>query len=359
MLGLARFCSVHRRLVVLGWVVVLLGVGAGWQAIGSRYATNFSLGNTGSQQAADLLRAAFPAQAGDADQIVFHTRSGTVSDAATRPAVSAMLARVAALPHVTGVVSPYEPGSGDRVSRDGRTAFATVLFDERANQLPTGAIKQVVATAGAIRSSRLQVELGGQAVEQIEFARPASTTAIGLLAAIVVLLISFGSFLAMGLPIVTALLGLGTGIALVGVVSHVLDMPNFSLELAAMIGLGVGIDYALFILTRFREVYRENDGQVHEAVALAMDTAGRAVVFAGATVVIALLGMFALGVSFLYGLAIAASVAVLLVLAASVTLLPALLTFFGRRVGGPAGSRGGCAGVTGRHGRGSGPAGSR
>ena len=335
MLALARFCSVHRRLVVLGWVVVLLGVGGGWQVIGSRYATNFSLGNTGSQQAADLLRSAFPAQAGDADQIVFHTRSGTVSDAATRQAVSAMLARVAALSHVTGVVSPYEPGSGDRVSRDGRTAFATVLFDERANQLPTGAIKRVVATAEAIRSSQLQVELGGQAVEQIEFARPASTTAIGLLAAIIVLLISFGSFLAMGLPIVTALFGLGTGIALVGVVSHGLDMPNFSLELAAMIGLGVGIDYALFILTRFREAYSENGGQVHEAVALAMDTAGRAVLFAGATVVIALLGMFALGVSFLYGLAIAASIAVLLVLAASVTLLPALLTFFGRRVGEP------------------------
>jgi putative drug exporter of the RND superfamily len=150
-----------------------------------------------------------------------------------------------------------------------------------------------------------------------------------------VLLISFGSFLAMGLPIVTALFGLGTGIALIGLGSHVLGMPNFALELAGMIGLGVGIDYALFILSRFREIYRENGGDVAEAVALAMDTAGRAVLFAGATVVIALLGMFALGVSFLYGLAIAASLAVLLVLAASITLLPALLTFFGRRVGEP------------------------
>ena len=150
---------------------------------------------------------------------------------------------------------------------------------------------------------------------------------------IVLLIESFGSFLAMGLPIVTALFGLGTGIGLVGLTSHVLDMPNFSIELGAMIGLGVGIDYALFILTRFRESYRDNGGDVKDAVVLAMDTAGRAVVFAGITVVIALLGMFALGVSFLYGLAIAASVAVLLVLAASITLLPALITFFGRRVG--------------------------
>jgi len=148
-----------------------------------------------------------------------------------------------------------------------------------------------------------------------------------------VLLISFGSFLAMGLPIVTALFGLGTGIALIGIGTHVLDMPSFALELAGMIGLGVGIDYALFIVTRFREIYHESGGNLQEAIALAMDTSGRAVLFAGVTVVIALLGMFALGVSFLYGLAIAASLAVLLVLAASITLLPALLGFFGRRVG--------------------------
>jgi RND superfamily putative drug exporter len=134
---------------------------------------------------------------------------------------------------------------------------------------------------------------------------------------------------------VTALFGLGTGVGLIGLGSHVLDQANFSLELAAMIGLGVGIDYALFILTRYREIYGENGGDVRDAVLLAMDTAGRAVLFAGATVVIALLGMFALGVSFLYGLAVAAALAVLLVLAASVTLLPALLTFFGRRVGQP------------------------
>jgi RND superfamily putative drug exporter len=150
-----------------------------------------------------------------------------------------------------------------------------------------------------------------------------------------VLLISFGSFLAMGLPIVTALFGLGTGAGLVGLASHVIDQANLSLELAAMIGLGVGIDYALFILTRFREIYMENGGDVRDAVVLAMDSAGRAVLFAGATVIIALLGMFALGISFLYGLSVAAVLAVTLVLSASVTLLPALLTFFGHRVGQP------------------------
>ena len=335
MLSLARFCSTHRRVVLAAWVVVLIGVGGAWQSIGSHYSSNFTLGHTGAQRAADLLQGAFPSQAGDPDQIVFHTKTGTVKDGSTPATVKAMLAKVARLPHVTSVVSPFDANSGNRFSKDGKIAFATVLFDEKANALPTGAIKKVISVAQSASSPQLEVELGGQAITQTQFSKPSSTTAIGVLAAIVVLLISFGSFLAMGLPIVTALFGLGTGIGLVGLVSHVLDMPNFSIELGAMIGLGVGIDYALFILTRYREVYGENGGDVHEAVALAMDTAGRAVLFAGATVVIALLGMFALGVSFLYGLAIAASLAVLLVLAASVTLLPALLAFFGRRVGSP------------------------
>ena len=295
-------------------------MGFGWQAIGSHYANNFTLGHTGAQRAADLLQSAFPSQAGDSRIRSSSRLSGRVDGAATRAAVAPMLARVAKLPHVTGVISPYDPGSGERISPSGTIAFATVAFDERANVLPESAIKKVIATAQAIRSSRLDVELGGQAIEQTEFAKPTATTAIGVLAAIVVLLVSFGSFLAMGLPILTALFGLGTGIGLVGLASHVLGMPNFSIELGAMIGVGVGIDYALFILSRYREIYRENGGRVHEAVALAMDTAGRAVLFAGATVVIALLGMFALGVSFLYGLAIAASLAVLLVLAASITL---------------------------------------
>ncbi|HEY4348375.1 MAG TPA: MMPL family transporter [Gaiellaceae bacterium] len=333
MLALANFCVSRRRFVVVAWVVVLIAVVAGWQAAGSHYANNFSLGNTGAQRAADLLTAEFPAQSGDSDQIVFRVKSGSVTT--DRAAIQPMLARVARLPNVTGVVSPFDAGSGNRVSKDGTIAFATVLFDQKANVIPVDSIKRVISTAQSIGSSRLEVELGGPAIEQTEFAKPASTTAIGVLAAIVVLLISFGSFLAMGLPIVTALFGLGTGIGLVGLMTHVLDTPNFAIELGAMIGLGVGIDYSLFILSRYREIYAGNGGDVPAAVALAMDTAGRAVLFAGATVVIALLGMFALGVSFLYGLAIAASLAVMLVLAASITLLPALLTFFGRRVGQP------------------------
>src|SRR5579859_604875 len=332
MLGLARWCSDHRRLVVALWLVVLVAVLGGWQSAGSRYANNFSLGNTGSQHAADVLQKNFPVQSGDRDQIVLYAPGG-VRAAAIHARVAAMLARVERLPHVAQMLSPYAAAAKGQVSRDGKTAFAVVNFDAKASQLPTGAITRVIATAKAARSPGLQVELGGQAIQQTEMKPPRSLTGIGVLAAVVVLLVSFGSFLAMGLPVVTALLGRGTGVGLIGLGSHVIDQANFSLELAAMIG--VGIDYALFILTRYREIYSKNGGDVRDAVLLAMDTAGRAVLFAGATVVIALLGMFALGVSFLYGLAVAAALAVLLVLAASVTLLPALLTFFGRRVGQP------------------------
>jgi RND superfamily putative drug exporter len=217
-------------------------------------------------------------------------------------------------------------------------AFATVNFDQRANVLPKAAVNRVIATAQAARSSRLQVELGGQAIEQAQQASLGFATLVGIAAAILILLISFGSFSAMGLPIVTALFGLGAGLGVITLASHVVNMPDFASELALMIGLGVGVDYALFIVTRFRENYRQNGGDVRAATEAAMNTSGRAVLFAGVTVVIALLGMFALGVSILNGAAVAAAIGVVLVLSASLTLLPALLSLAGRRIG-EAGSR--------------------
>jgi putative drug exporter of the RND superfamily len=332
MLKLTRWTIAHRRIVVVAWIVLAVGVLAVSQAVGKRNANDFSLPNTDSQRAVDLLQTRFPAQAGDADQIVFRTRVGKLDDASTRAVIAPLLVRISHLPHVVGVVSPYDAGANG-VSSAGTIGFATVEFDQRANGLPKAAIDRVINAAESVRSPALQVELGGQAIEQAQRASVGFATGVGLLAAIVVLLLSFGSLLAMGLPIVTALLGLGAGLGVIGLGSHVVDMVDFSSELALMIGLGVGIDYALFIVTRFRDAYRENGGKVQPALELAMNTAGRAILFAGATVVIALLGMFALGVSFLYGVAIAASLGVLFVLAASLTLLPALLMFTGNRVG--------------------------
>jgi RND superfamily putative drug exporter len=246
--------------------------------------------------------------------------------------VSATIARVSKLPHVTAVVSPYDAGSR-AISPGGTIGFATVTFNEQASQLPKAAVQRVISSAESARSSTLQVELGGQAIEQAQQASIGFATLVGILAAMVILLISFGSFVAMGLPIVTAALGLAAGIGVIGLTSQIIDIADFGSQLALMIGLGVGIDYALFIVTRYRENYRSNGGDVDAAVEGAMSTSGRAVLFAGVTVVIALLGMFALGVNLLNGVAIAAALGVVLVLAASLTLLPALLRLAGRRIG--------------------------
>ena len=330
--SIARWTMAHRRTVVVAWIAAAIGIFAVSNVVGKKTASSFTLPGTGSQHAVDLLKNRFPSQAGDADQIVFHPKTGKLTSAADRAAIGSTLARVARLPHVAGVLSPYARGQ-HAVSRDGTIAFATVSFDERADALPKAAVDRVIATAQSARSATLDVQLGGQAIEQAQQASLGFATIVGIAAAIVILLISFGSFSAMGLPIATALLGLGAGMGVITLASHIVDMPSFASELALMIGLGVGVDYALFIVTRFRENYRQNGGDVEAAVEAAINTSGRAVLFAGATVVIALLGMFALGVSLLNGAAVAASLGVVLVLTASLTVLPALLSLIGRRVG--------------------------
>jgi putative drug exporter of the RND superfamily len=328
---IAQWTATHRRATVLAWIAVLVVALGAASAAGSHYSNSNSLKGTDSQRATDLLRRDFPAQAGDTDQIVLHVKSGRVTNPAVQARVKPMLAAVARLPHVTGVISPFGPAGAQQVSRDGKIAFATVLFDERANALPKAATKRVISTAQAARAPGLQVELGGQAIEQAQGVSIGPATAVGLVAAIVVLLITFGSLVAAGLPIVTALLGLGTAFGLIGLGSRLVTMPDVSTQLAAMIGLGVGIDYALFIVTRFRESYRAG-ADAHAAVIEAMDTAGRAVVFAAVTVIVALLGMLVLGVGFLAGLAVSSAIAVLLTMLAAITLLPALLVRVGPRL---------------------------
>ena len=257
----ADLAAAHRRIVIVGWIVLLFGSLALSSAVGTNFENNFSLPGTDSQRAINLLKADFPAQAGDADQIVFSVTHGSVTDAATRARIEPALKQIATLPHVTAVVSPYTTAGAKQISRSGDVAFATVTFDENGGALPKPAVQHVINVADAAGSPGLQVALGGQAIEQAQRQSIGAATAVGLLAAIIVLLITFGSFAAMGLPILTALLGLGTGIGLAGLASQVISMPDFATELAAMIGLGVGIDYALFIVTRFRENYARRAGR--------------------------------------------------------------------------------------------------
>jgi RND superfamily putative drug exporter len=352
---IARWSAGHRKTVLIAWIVALVGVMAVSNSVGTDYANSSSSGNTDSERATNLLKRDFPAQSGDTDQIVFKATDGKITDPGVRSQIAPMLAKVAKLPHVSGVVSPYSKGGGEQVSHDGTIAFAEVNFDQQGFDVPQANAKKVISVAQSASTPKLQVELGGQAIEQAEQPALGTATGIGLVAAIVILLITFGSVVAMGLPIVTALLGLGTGVGLIAIGTHLIDMPDFSTEVAVMIGLGVGIDYALFIVTRFRENYRAaaatesaaapamdeaglavvRRANVQASIVAAMDTAGRAVVFAGSTVIIALLGMFALGISFLNGMAVAASVGVLMTMIAALTALPALLSRFGHRVGRP------------------------
>jgi RND superfamily putative drug exporter len=328
---LAAWCIAHRRRVVVGWIAVAILATAVAQAVGPSYASVFSLPGTDSQRAVDLLKREFKAQSGDADTIVFHVSRGTIDSPAVRAAMVPLLARVSVFPHVAGIVSPYSPRGALQVSPDRTTAFATVDYDQPANLLANSTGNPVLAQLGAIHVPGLQVAAGGQVIENAEGFSVGPATEVGVVAAMVILLLTFGSLAAAGMPLITAGLGLITGVALIGLATRVTSMSNVSPQLALMIGLGVGIDYALFIVTRFRENYLEF-GEVERSVVEAMDTSGRAILLAGATVVIALLGMFATGVAFMYGLAIASVLAVLLVLAASLTLLPALLSRFGPRL---------------------------
>jgi RND superfamily putative drug exporter len=324
----------HRRTVAIAWVALAILATVLAQAAGRQYATNFTLPGTEAQRALDLLQREFPAQSGDVDTIVFHTSQGTVDSAAVRGAITPLLAAVQRMPHVVSVVSPYSPRGAVQVSRDRMTAFATIYYEKRANLLPNTTGQPVLDAIHAIHVPGLTIAAGGQVIENAEGFNIGPATIVGVLAALVILLLTFGSLITAGMPLITAGLGLITGVALIGLATHVTSMSNVAPELALMIGLGVGVDYALFIVTRFRENYRRSH-DVERATIEAMDTSGRAILLAGTTVVIALLGMFATSVSFLYGLAIASVLAVLLTMFASLTLLPVLLSRFGERVARP------------------------
>jgi len=331
MSAIARWCFRHRFAAIATWVLVLVGLGALSQAVKSDYNNSFSLPGTGSTTAQQLLAKAIPAQAGDSDTIVWQVSHGTVRDTTVTTRMSRALKQIATMPEIAAVVSPYGPHGAAQISRDGRTAYATVNFTKQANNLGKADITRVIDAAKAARAPGLNVQIGGQAIEQTEQTPLGVSSTVGVLAAAVVLFIAFGSLLAMMLPIVTAIAGVGGGLMAIAPLTHTINVVDFAPILGALIGLGVGIDYALFIVTRHRRGLQS--GLTPEQAAVkAIDTSGRAVLFAGSTVCIALLGILVLGVSFLNGLAVASALTVVFTVLAAVTLLPALLGVFGMRV---------------------------
>ena len=330
MRAIARWCYVHRRITLGAWVAALLALTAIHSAVGSSYNDNFRLPGTQSFDAVSLLQRSAPKASGDTEQVVIAVKHGTVRDPAVQAQVQHMLASLASLPHVSTIDSPYGVRGAAQIAPSGRVAFANVTFDVQQNQVNAAAARRFVKAARAGSGHGVEVEVGGQIAEAASQGGP-SGLLFGFLAAGVVLFLVFGSLLAMSLPLLSAGLSLGIATAVIGMVTHVISMPSFSNELALLVGLGVGVDYALFILTRYRQgLLRGLSGE--EAVVEAVDTSGRAVVFAGMIVCIAMLGLAVLGLSLITGAGIASSIAVAFTVAAALTAMPALLGFFGLRV---------------------------
>jgi len=327
----ATWITGHRKTVIFGWIAALVVIGGIAGNVGTNFSEEFKLPSSDSTEAYELLEDSFPQQSGSTAQIVFRAEEG-VESPQVKKEMEGVFKQVEGEPHVSEVASPYgEAGGAAAISKDGKIAYATIQYDVQGNKLNKDSTKRIIKTAEGASGGGLDVQLGGQPIEEAKEETGDSSFAIGLLAAIIILLLAFGSVVAMGLPIITALLALGVGLSLVTLGTWVFDTAEFAPVLALMIGLGVGIDYALFILTRFRNNLDEGFAP-REAAINAVDTAGRAVLFAGTTVIIALMGMFLLNITFLYGVAVAAALSVLFTMIAALTLLPALLTWVGHRV---------------------------
>ncbi|MEU6070869.1 MMPL family transporter [Streptomyces sp. NPDC047082] len=330
MAALARWCVRHRLVAVLLWLLAFGGATAAAAVTGSAYSNDYEVPGTESGRAAQLLRDGFPGLGGDTDTVVWHTASGTVRAADVEQTMTRTLDEIADLPGVSSVTGPYEGRRTGRISHDGHTAYATVTFAEPAEDIDKSEARAVVRAAKSAEADGLQVELGGSAVGLTESSSGHVAEAVGVVVAAVVLFLAFGSLAASLLPIATALVSVGTAYAAIVLLGHAMTVADFAPMLGMLIGLGVGIDYALFVVTRHRRGLKRGL-TVTEAATDAVATTGRAVVFAGATVCVALLGMLILRLSFLNGVAVAASLTVLLTVAASVTLLPALLSWIGHR----------------------------
>jgi RND superfamily putative drug exporter len=315
--------------VLAAWIVVLVATFFGASSTGSNYAAGTQLSGTPSAQAAALLQRAAPSVAGDTETIVFQAKTGHVTDPAVRTQIQQMLAKVGHLQYVGSISSPYTAAGAKQVSATGKIAFAQVNFTKADTAIPAAEATQLVNLARAPNSPHLQVDVVGSVAASTNPA-PNYGTFIGIGAALIVLLIVFGAVLPALLPLISTGIALFAGLSVVGMLSNTLSMASFTSQLCTLIGLGVGIDYSLFILTRVRSGIRRGLS-VQDAVVTAAGTAGRAVLFAGITVCVALLGMVTVGVSVLSGAAIAASVAVLFPMMAAQTLLPALVRIVGKR----------------------------
>ncbi|MCZ7533761.1 MAG: MMPL family transporter [Acidimicrobiia bacterium] len=327
---LARSAAAHPWRYLATWLVAVAILAGAVISVGSAFTSNITAPSSESSTGIDLLAAEFPAAGGDSATIVFKADMG-VEDPAVKEAMTGLFEATMDIDGVVNVISPYSPIGSSQISTTGvdagRVAFAQLVLEPGTTTTDGARIAdEIIASSPDIDG--LTIALGGDMFRHRE---PPNSEMLGIAFAIFVLILSFGSVLAMGLPIATALAGVGTGVLVTVLLSNVVEMPDFAATIGIMIGLGVGIDYALFIVTRYQEHLNKGE-PVGDSVAASLDTAGRAVLFAGVTVVVSLLGMLLMGVTFVTGLAIAAATTVLLTMVASVTLLPALIGLAGRHI---------------------------
>ena len=327
---LASFCFNRRRYVLLAWIIALPLTFAISGAVGGTFSSQQGGGmkDSGSQRATDLLNKSFPQMAGQAGErsgsIVFEVPADKGGLEAKRAAVEAFLATFSKNPAIATASSPFD-AQRPSISPDKTIGTSTVTFAKGANLEKVG--PTLPKLADSLRTQGVVTEFSGQYFAKFEL--PPSEV-FGLLAAVVILLIAFGSIIAMGLPILTALFGVGMSFAVVGLWAALINMPSFVTSISAMIGLGVGIDYVLFIITRYREELKHSSP--HDATVRAIGTAGKAVVFAGITVMISMLGMFIMGLEFVNGIALAGATPVFIIVIAALTLIPAMLGFIGHNI---------------------------
>jgi RND superfamily putative drug exporter len=327
---LGRRAARHHWWFIAAWIVAAVVIAVLAKGLGGQTTDNFRIPGTQSQEALDLLEARFPQQAGSAATVVIRAERG-ITNPAVEPAISASIDRLEQIPHVTTVTDPYGPLGAATISKSGDIALVNVQYDTQAQNLSRDAFKQLEAATAPAARAGVKLAFGGAVVDYADQPPQGNSDLIGLLAAVVILLFAFGSVVAMGLPNLTALFGLGVGISVITVVSAFTDIGTLAPVLATMIGLGVGIDYSLFIVTRYRENLAA--GMTPEdAIGRSVGTAGMAVLFAGSTVVIAICGLAISGISYVARLGYTAAAVVAVMMVAAVTLLPALIGVVGRSI---------------------------
>ena len=319
----------NRKKTVAIWVALVVGIVLLNQTIGGGEVDDFTVPGAESSDAVEVLKERFPERAGATAMVVFHTEDGSVNDPANAEAINASLAEIRAMDSVVQATEAL--GSPQSVSQDGTTAFTAVQFDAPTADLGSETYDELKETAELAESAGIQVEFGGELPTLLKERTTGPAEAIGILAALVILFITFRSFRAMAMPLGAAIIGLITGLSIVGLLGGLIDIPSMAPRLGTMIGLGVGIDYALFILSRHRDNLAKGM-DMEESIGQTNATAGQAVVIAGGTVVIAILGLMMAGIPFVSALGYAASIVVAVAVVVAITLLPALLGFSGNKI---------------------------